>query len=76
MMDLQTILSSISGGDPAGYRAASDRWDSLAKPLGSLGELETAIVRIAAPHSPDRSRNPFSHAFCKGKPLFKLSVTF
>jgi nicotinate-nucleotide--dimethylbenzimidazole phosphoribosyltransferase len=29
-------------------RAARARWDSLAKPLGSLGLLEDAIVQIAA----------------------------
>ena len=29
-------------------RAAQARWDSIAKPLGSLGLLEDAIVRIAA----------------------------
>ena len=34
---------------------ARKRWDSLAKPLGSLGLLEDAVVKIAAitatPHS-------------------------
>ena len=48
MMDLQAICGSISGGDRAAYRAALDRWDGLAKPLGSLGELEADVAKIAA----------------------------
>lgn len=30
------------------YEAASRRWDSIAKPLGSLGLLETVVCRLAA----------------------------
>ena len=47
-MDLNTILAEIPGGDPLVYQQAVERWNTLAKPLGSLGELETAIARIAA----------------------------
>ena len=38
----------ISAPDEAAAAAARARWDSLAKPLGSLGLLEDAIVQIAA----------------------------
>ena len=48
MLDLKALTESIRGGDPSAYQRAKDRWDSLAKPLGSLGGLETAICRIAA----------------------------
>ena len=48
MLDFRSLAESIHGGDPSAYQKATERWDSLAKPLGSLGELETAICRIAA----------------------------
>lgn len=38
----------IPAPDEAATAAARARWDSLAKPLGSLGLLEDAIVQIAA----------------------------
>ena len=47
-MTLEQTLSRIKGADPAIYETAIAQWDSLAKPLGSLGSLETAIARIAA----------------------------
>ena len=48
MLDLKALTESVCGRDPSAYQRAKDRWDSLAKPLGSLGGLETAICRIAA----------------------------
>ena len=47
-MSLQEIIQSIRPADPAAAQAARRRWDSLAKPLGSLGVLEENIVKIAA----------------------------
>ncbi|MCM1334629.1 MAG: nicotinate-nucleotide--dimethylbenzimidazole phosphoribosyltransferase [Bacteroides sp.] len=41
-------LIRIKHADRAAYRAAKERWDSVAKPLGSLGLLEEAIQRIAS----------------------------
>lgn len=38
---------SISAPDEGAMRAARDRWNSIAKPVGSLGALEAAIVKIA-----------------------------
>ena len=38
----------IVPADEAAGQAARRRWDSLAKPLGSLGWLEDAVVRLAA----------------------------
>lgn len=38
-------MASLSEGAAA---KARDRWNSIAKPVGSLGELEDAVVRIAA----------------------------
>ena len=48
MLDLRSLADSVHGGDPLVYQRAKACWDGLAKPLGSLGELETAICRIAA----------------------------
>ncbi|MEE8721674.1 MAG: nicotinate-nucleotide--dimethylbenzimidazole phosphoribosyltransferase [Eggerthellaceae bacterium] len=45
---LSAILSAIPGPDAAAAEAARTQWNSIAKPIGSLGMLEDAIVRIAA----------------------------
>ena len=56
MLDFRSLADSIHGGDSSVCQKAKERWDGLAKPLGSLGELETAICRIAAvTGSPDVS---------------------
>ena len=56
MFDLKRIAGEIPGGEPHIYWEAEERWNGLAKPLGSLGELERAICRIAAvTGSPDVS---------------------
>ena len=47
-MELKSLLSNIAPPDPRAAREAQRRWDALAKPLGSLGRLEEAVVRIAA----------------------------
>lgn len=47
-------ITEIRPSDKAAYNAAKERWDSIAKPLGSLGIFEDAICRIAAVQgSPD-----------------------
>lgn len=47
-MTLEETLSSIHGADEGAREASLHWWDSLAKPLGSLGRLEEAVTRIAA----------------------------
>ena len=44
---LSALLARISEPDGAAMAAARRQWDGLAKPLGSLGRLEEAVVRIA-----------------------------
>lgn len=52
-------IKHISPSDKAAYKAASERWDSIAKPLGSFGILEEAVKKIAAVHgTPDVSITP------------------
>ncbi len=40
----------INPSDKYAEKAAHNRWNSIAKPLGSLGLLETAVEKIAAIH--------------------------
>ena len=47
-MTLETALQQIRPADQGAFQAVLDHWDSLAKPLGSLGELERALARIGA----------------------------
>ncbi len=48
MKSLPEILRQIPGPDQRARAACLTRWDSLAKPLGSLGALESSLARIAA----------------------------
>ncbi|MBR6243598.1 MAG: nicotinate-nucleotide--dimethylbenzimidazole phosphoribosyltransferase, partial [Ruminococcus sp.] len=41
-------IKHIRPSDKTAYSAAKERWDSIAKPLGSFGMFEDAICRIAA----------------------------
>lgn len=45
-MTLETALQQIRPADQGAFQAVLAHWDSLAKPLGSLGELERAVARI------------------------------
>lgn len=46
--ELCKLIESLPTPDRTAEREARRRWDSLAKPLGSLGRLEDALVKIAA----------------------------
>lgn len=48
MTQLEETLALIKGPDSRAEAEARARWDSIAKPLRSLGLLEDAVVRIAA----------------------------
>ena len=47
-MTLEEVVRSITPADEQAAAAAKARWDSIAKPLGSLGALESAVIRMAA----------------------------
>ncbi|MDO4732100.1 MAG: nicotinate-nucleotide--dimethylbenzimidazole phosphoribosyltransferase [Bacillota bacterium] len=47
-MELQELCSRITAPAEQAAAAAKQQWDSVAKPLGSLGLLEEAVIRIAA----------------------------
>jgi len=46
-MDFQTLNDSIKPLDEAAIKAAQARWDSIAKPVGSLGLLESVVCSLA-----------------------------
>ena len=48
MTALKELIENIYPADAAAAEAAKKHWDSLAKPLGSLGALENALTQIAA----------------------------
>lgn len=45
---ISKLNSLIAAEDRAAYALAKRRWDSIAKPLGSLGVLEETVMHIAA----------------------------
>ncbi len=47
MQSLKSICNSILPADATAIEKAKSNWDSIAKPLGSLGVIEDDIVRIA-----------------------------
>ena len=48
MESIYEVTARITPPDEAARAAARARWDALAKPLGSLGEFEEMIAKIAA----------------------------
>ena len=46
-MTLEEVVRGIAPADQAAMEQARRRWDSIANPLGSLGLLEEAVVRMA-----------------------------
>ena len=47
-MTLEEVVQAIVPADQTAAQAAQVRWDAIAKPLGSLGALEDAVIRMAA----------------------------
>lgn len=47
-MNYSEVIRSITGADPAARAVSLAHWNSLAKPLGSLGQLEEQVTRMAA----------------------------
>ncbi len=47
-MNLTQVIDSITAPDEDAGRKAHARWANVAKPLGSLGQLEAMVERIAA----------------------------
>ena len=48
LIDFFKLNEMIPGTDAAAGAAAKAHWDAIAKPLNGLGQLEAAVIRIAA----------------------------
>ena len=46
-MKLEEYIAQIRSADKDAMAATQGRWNAIAKPLGSLGERENAVIRIA-----------------------------
>lgn len=46
-MTIQEAIQAVGPIDEGAAARAKRRWDSIAKPLGSLGQLEQAVIQIA-----------------------------
>ena len=46
-MNIEEAVKAVKEPDGAAAREAARRWDRVAKPLNSLGELERDVIRIA-----------------------------
>ena len=46
-MDLSEALAKVGSLDERAMRNAQEQWNSVAKPIGSLGVLEELVIRIA-----------------------------
>ena len=46
-MNIEEAVKAVKEPDGAAAREAAWRWDRVAKPLNSLGELERDVIRIA-----------------------------
>ena len=46
-MELERIMAGIRPADEQAMENARQQWDSIAKPLGSLGQMEEAVVQLA-----------------------------
>ena len=46
-MLLEETLKKIKSLDKSAMKSASKRWDSIAKPLHSLGKMEDLVIQIA-----------------------------
>ena len=51
LMDFKEIDSSIQCLDKASLDSAREKWDQVAKPIGSLGRLEDMITKLCGIHS-------------------------
>ncbi len=77
MEDICDIIKRVPRPDGDARRLAQQRWDGIAKPLGSLGQLETAVAKIAAVRgSPDvRLENRRLLVFCADNGVVSQGVS-
>ena len=68
-MTLQEVIAKIKPLDQNAMDVAQKRWDSIAKPLHSLGKLETLLIQIAGiTGNPDDAVKAFLAGTLKDNP--------
>lgn len=76
-MTVETLIAGIRPADARAAKAAEEKWDSVAKPLGSLGLLEQAVTRCCA-MTGDTAYTPATRAvavFCADNGVVDEGVT-
>lgn len=76
-MTLEETISKIKPLDEEAMKASKKRWDSIAKPLHSLGKLEDFVIQIAGiqgTHRPNISRRALV-AMCADNGVVEEGVT-
>ena len=56
-MTLEETLAQIKPLDKNAMDVAAKRWDSIAKPLHSLGKMEKLVIQIAGNHRQSGYKN-------------------
>ena len=74
---LRKLIRTVTPPDGAAGSEAKRRWDSLAKPLGSLGLLEEAVIRLAALQGSTEvhASRPCLTVFCGDNGVVRRGVT-
>ena len=77
MENIYDIIKSVTPPDEAARAAAKRQWESLAKPLGSLGLFEDTITRLAALKGDADVRIPDRRllVFCADNGVVRQGVT-
>ena len=70
-MTVQEVVAAIRPADAAIMAEARARWDTVAKPLGSLGLLEDAVVRMAGA----AGRGDYTISMCADNGVVAQGVT-
>ncbi len=75
--ELNAVIEAIGPGDSLAVEICRKRWDSIAKPLHSLGWMEDAVARIAAAqHSPEvRTEKKILIPMCADNGIVEENVT-
>lgn len=76
-MTLQEALERIKGASPAALDGCRSRWNAVAKPLNSLGLLETLTIRMAGIQGTDmpHMHKPRVLVFCADNGVVAEGVT-
>ena len=77
MESITEVINRITPANEKAGEAAQRRWDSIAKPLGSLGLFEDSVVKLAALYGDPGLKpiNPCLLVFCADNGVVSCGVT-